>query len=277
MERDQAQTYLRQEPGAMGEVQERPEDAEDGCHPACLAPREELCRELVEDLKPRAEADAGRQQTDAESATAGVRSAHAPGHPGDWSVDWPAEFPVTESTLSSAGQGPGTKQMCRVAAGSTGRPPVRLAPEILIIDDEFLLRESLQEALEAAGYRAAVARNGTEALAMLDRMARPALLVLDLQMPLMDGLRFLHELRQRPDRADFEVLAMSAAVDGEWLERTPEVLRTLRKPFEVQELLSEAEEFEARHTARAGSVATATEQAGPVLGPETKAADPKEA
>ncbi len=151
------------------------------------------------------------------------------------------------------------------------RPP----PDILIVDDELLLRDSLQEALEAAGYRAAVARTGSEALATLDRLTRPALILLDLQMPMMDGLTFLAELRKRPDRADFEVLAMSAMVDGEWLERIPDVRRTLRKPFEAKELLSEVAAFEARHATSAGSVATATEQATPVLGPETKAAGPE--
>jgi CheY-like chemotaxis protein len=152
---------------------------------------------------------------------------------------------------------------------------VRPPPAILLVDDELLLLESLQEALEAEGHPALVARNGNGALAMLHRLARPALIVLDLQMPLMDGLRFLAELRQRPDRAEFEILAMSAAVDEEWLERTPGVLRTLRKPFQVQELLSEVEAFEARHTPQKGSAASATEQASPVLGPETKAAGPE--
>lgn len=166
--------------------------------------------------------------------------------------------------------------MCRIAPGSTVRSPVRPAPDILIVDDELLLLESLQEALEVAGKRVAVAWTGNEALAMLDRMARPALIVLDLQMPMMDGLRFLDELRKRPDRADFEVLAMSAAVDAEWLEAAPNVLRTLRKPFGVQELLAEVEAFEGRRAAPAGSGATLTEQANPVLGSETKAAGPEE-
>jgi Response regulators consisting of a CheY-like receiver domain and a winged-helix DNA-binding domain len=164
--------------------------------------------------------------------------------------------------------------MCRVQPGSTLRPAVRPAPDILIVDDELLLGESLEEALEQAGYWAACARTGSEALAMLDRLARPALILLDLQMPLMDGLKFLEELRKRPDRADFEVLAMSAAVHGEWLEHTREVRRTLRKPFDVQELLSEVKSFEARHTVPAGSVTAATDQTT-VLGPETKAASPE--
>ncbi len=146
---------------------------------------------------------------------------------------------------------------------------MRPAPHILLADDELTLRDSLQDALEEAGHRSAVARNGEEALALLDRLSRPALVVLDLQMPVMDGVTFLHELRKRPDHGEFEVLAMSALVDGEWLERVPGVLRTLRKPFAAEELISAADDFVARHaTGGVGST--------PVLGRGAPAAGPKE-
>ena len=81
---------------------------------------------------------------------------------------------------------------------------------------------------------------------MLDGMARPALVVLDLQMPVMDGVQFLEELRKRTDHGDFGVVAMSAAVNGQWVESAPGVFRTLAKPFEVQELLEVADAFFAR-------------------------------
>lgn len=158
--------------------------------------------------------------------------------------------------------------------------PVRAAPDILIADDEILLGESLQDALEQAGYRVAVARHGLDALGMLDRLARPALVVLDLQMPVMDGLHFLDALRQRPDQGDFGVVAMSATVNGEWVDHVPGVFLTLRKPFEVGELIAAADAFFSRPApaapAPAASATAAVEQASPVLGPETKAAGPKE-
>ena len=172
--------------------------------------------------------------------------------------------------------------MCLIASRCTVAAPVRPDPNILIADDEILLRDSLQEALEHQGYRVAVARHGREALALLDRMARPSLIVLDLQMPLMDGLTFLQELRKRSDHLDFGVLAMSATVDGQWVEQVPGVFRTLRKPFDVQELLAAADAFfstsapaPAPAPAPAASVATAAEQASPVLGPEAQVAGPK--
>jgi len=152
--------------------------------------------------------------------------------------------------------------------------PVRSVPDILIADDEILLRESLQDALEQAGYRVATARHGLDALAMLDGLARPALVVLDLQMPMMDGLQFLEELRRRPDHGDFGVLAMSATVHGQWVDHVPGVFRTLRKPFEVGELITAADAFFSR-PAPVASATAAVEQAAPVLGPETKVAGPK--
>jgi CheY-like chemotaxis protein len=167
-----------------------------------------------------------------------------------------------------------TRQMCLMATRCTVAAPVRAA-DILIADDEILLRETLQEALEEAGRRVAVARHGGEALAMLDRLARPALIVLDLQMPFMDGVQFLEELRKRPDQADFGVVAMSATVNSQWVENAHGVFRTLAKPFEVEELLRAADEFFARSSASASATA-AIGQAAPVLGPEAAAAGPEQ-
>jgi len=165
--------------------------------------------------------------------------------------------------------------MCLMASRCTVRAPVRAAPDILLVEDEILLRESLQEALEEAGHRVAVARHGGEALAMLDRLTRPAVVVLDLQMPVMDGLGFLDQFRRRPDQGDFGVVAMSAIIDGEWVENAPGVFRTLRKPFDVEELLESVDDFFAR-TAPSASASTVAEQATPVLGPGAAAAGPTE-
>jgi len=164
--------------------------------------------------------------------------------------------------------------MCLLATRCTVSAPVRPDPDILIADDEILLRESLQDAFEQMGYRVALARHGGEALAWLDRMARPGLIILDLQMPITDGLQFLEEFRKRPDQADFGVVAMSAVVNGQWVDHTPGVFRTLRKPFPVQDLIAAADEFFSR-PAPAASATAAVEQASPVLGPEAQVAGPK--
>jgi two-component system, chemotaxis family, chemotaxis protein CheY len=148
------------------------------------------------------------------------------------------------------------------------RPP----PDILIAEDELLLREALQDALEASGHRVAVARNGQEALRLLDRLGRPALIVLDLQMPIMDGVTFLAELRKRHDFTDFHVLAMSAVVNEQWLERVPGVLRTLQKPFDVKEIIDLADAF-ASGLPSSRKPPAPSEQATPAHRPDPSAPD----
>ncbi len=62
---------------------------------------------------------------------------------------------------------------------------------ILVVDDDMLLRRSLAFSLEQAGYRASTAANAEDGLA-LARRDRPDLVILDIGLPGMDGLRALH-------------------------------------------------------------------------------------
>lgn len=68
---------------------------------------------------------------------------------------------------------------------------------ILIVDDSALLRQISSEALTEAGYKVVQAGNGQEGLQQLDFIS-PALIVSDLNMPVMNGLDFIRTLRQRP-------------------------------------------------------------------------------
>lgn len=68
---------------------------------------------------------------------------------------------------------------------------------VLVIDDAGLVRLFYRSALEKAGYRVEEALNGLEALEKL--LSTPAhLLLVDVNMPQMDGLTFLRALRQKP-------------------------------------------------------------------------------
>jgi len=70
---------------------------------------------------------------------------------------------------------------------------------ILLVEDEILLREGIQEILEANGYKVIGAADGAEALEWLDQV--PVTLVIsDLVMPNMDGMEFVQRVRVRfPD------------------------------------------------------------------------------
>ena len=117
---------------------------------------------------------------------------------------------------------------------------------ILIVEDDINLREEIGDVLAGEGHTLSVARNGVEALATLEYLPRPSLILLDMWMPVMDGLTFLNRLHGREDRNDFEVVVMTAAGAPEWYRDAPGVIGTLKKPFTVSEVLSLSAEFAAR-------------------------------
>lgn len=74
--------------------------------------------------------------------------------------------------------------------GESGGP----APLILVVEDHDDLRHVMSEMMQAEGYRVATAANGEEALSAI-REHRPALVLLDIHMPGMDGFEVLESLR----------------------------------------------------------------------------------
>lgn len=111
---------------------------------------------------------------------------------------------------------------------------------ILVVEDDIDIRECYQSLLEHAGYRVATAQNGREALEQLSR-ERPALILLDLMMPVMSGPEFLEVLRADTSSVDIPVVIVSAY--GELADATTGVAGFLRKPVELQALLTAVRRF----------------------------------
>ena len=82
--------------------------------------------------------------------------------------------------------------------------------EILVVDDDVDTREMLREVLELDGYRVALAANGRDALERLRSGLAPALVLLDVMMPVMSGAELLTELRRDPRFARMPVVLVSA-------------------------------------------------------------------
>lgn len=80
---------------------------------------------------------------------------------------------------------------------------------ILVIEDEADSRETLAELLAIEGYRVITAEDGQSGLD-LARADQPALILLDLHMPVMDGKRFRQEQARDPLIAHIPVLVVSA-------------------------------------------------------------------
>src|SRR4030095_7201655 len=113
---------------------------------------------------------------------------------------------------------------------------------ILLVEDDPDIRESIADVLESAGRTVVQAVDGLDAFTKLEHLDRPCLILLDLLMPKMDGLEFLHRLKSHPDAPQFPVLVISAHGHATAAEHYPGVLGTLRKPFHVKELLAWVEE-----------------------------------
>ena len=116
------------------------------------------------------------------------------------------------------------------------RPP----PKVLVVDDQFTVRELERTILEAAGYRVETAADGLEALERLDRDADVECVVSDIEMPRMDGLELLVAIRQRPDRANLPVVVVTSRADAVSRERGAEAgadAWVVKSQFDQQALL----------------------------------------
>lgn len=109
------------------------------------------------------------------------------------------------------------------------------ARSILLVDDDFDIRETLAELLRDRGYEVTTAAHGQEALDILRTPMRPCLILLDLMMPVMDGYQFLDELAKDPALADLSVIVITA---GASLSRQPVNRPVMPKPFNIQQLMA---------------------------------------
>lgn len=106
---------------------------------------------------------------------------------------------------------------------------------VLIVDDEPAVLTSISRALRLTGYDVSVAANGVDALHALDSEAVDVV-VLDVQMPVMDGLATCTELRRRGDRTPVLMLTARAAVDDRIEGLDAGADDYLTKPFALGEL-----------------------------------------
>lgn len=127
----------------------------------------------------------------------------------------------------------------RSARSATGG---RERAAVLIVDDDPDVREVLAILLSDEGYRVATACNGREALSYLAHEEAPALILLDIMMPVMDGYAFRVTQLEHPALAAIPVVVLSA---GEKSERVTEMRPAafLKKPFNIEALLELVEKY----------------------------------
>lgn len=119
-----------------------------------------------------------------------------------------------------------------VAAGPQPEDVVGHMPRVLIVDDDADIRTTLAEILSAEGFAVTTAVDGKDALARLDE-ATPDLVLLDIMMPVMNGLEFLEHKRARPVAAAVPVIVATASGHTD----VPGAAAVLMKPFGLDVLL----------------------------------------
>ena len=125
------------------------------------------------------------------------------------------------------------------AEAGTAEPPLRGTGQlVMIVDDERSIREVSKRILESHGYTVIVAGDGAEGIASFVRIpAKPAVVLCDMNMPVMDGFAFCRALLRIEPSA--EIVAMSGVTGGNAAAQLSAigVQHFLAKPYSAETLL----------------------------------------
>jgi len=117
-----------------------------------------------------------------------------------------------------------------------------LSKSILVVDDESVAAEIIKNKLEDRGYEVYTAGDGNEAFLCL-KSKIPDLILLDVQMPRMDGYTFIMEKIKIPEYVNIPVVVLTAYNDIEPLFRRHGVKTYLLKPLKLQDLMDKVVEI----------------------------------
>jgi CheY-like chemotaxis protein len=162
----------------------------------------------------------------------------------------PAATPSAQPTIAPRASPPAAPPPSPVVETSdfgpdTEAPPPRpvaapaapLTADLLLVDDSAVVRTKLRRLFEPAGYRVAQARDGEEALQLIEQ-GRYALLITDLEMPKLDGVALIGAVQSRAATADLPILAITGHDDLQArLDECREICGIYRKPWIDEDLL----------------------------------------
>ena len=183
-------------------------------------------------------------------------------------VPTPAARPAAKGPVSPSKPAPAVAEP--IAPPNRETPPTELEPTghfelldglesgderergtVLLVEDEDQLRRVLKDLLERDGFTVAEARDGAEALVQVDRLA-PDAVVLDLNLPGLDGYGVLTRLRAQPATASVPVLVLTAKGDEDNEVRVFQLGADdfLTKPFRARALAARLDSMLTRRRAR---------------------------
>ena len=109
---------------------------------------------------------------------------------------------------------------------------------VLVVDDSSAMRALLGVALRQGGYAVVEARDGREAIERLDAGAVDVI-VSDCIMPVMDGISFVRELKQRPELARIPIIMLTTESQSSQIQQGKElgVQAWIVKPFQAEKIV----------------------------------------
>lgn len=116
--------------------------------------------------------------------------------------------------------------------------------ELLVVEDDNDIRESLLDYLSFIGFKAVAVTNGQEALSYLreNLNSLPDLILLDYMMPVMNGMTFLNAMEKESPSLRIPVILISAATIDD-ASFPSNVVEFMKKPFNLKDLTRTAKKY----------------------------------
>lgn len=139
--------------------------------------------------------------------------------------------------------------------GATGKPgkeaaiqPLATHPLIMVVDDSLTVRKITSRMLLRAGYQVVTATDGVDALEKLEEFT-PRVMLLDIEMPRMDGFALAKQLRRDPRTRDLPIIMITSRTADKHREYAMQlgVNTYLGKPYQEDDLLQNIADFMAVH------------------------------
>lgn len=117
------------------------------------------------------------------------------------------------------------------------------SPTVLVVDDDRNIVDALSRMLRAKGFAVQCAYDGAEALQAIEKR-RPDLMLLDLQMPVMDGYQVIQEVKSHDATKEIPIVVMTAhRIDEKHIDILKLAAEAVSKPFTPEDLVTSVERF----------------------------------
>ncbi|HEY1288999.1 MAG TPA: Hpt domain-containing protein [Burkholderiales bacterium] len=125
-----------------------------------------------------------------------------------------------------------------------GQKPETVAPIVMVVDDSLTVRKITTRLLEREGYQVVTAKDGLEALEQM-RETLPAIMLVDIEMPRMDGFDLTRNVRGDPRTKDIPIIMISSRTADKHRSQAAAlgVNQFLGKPYQEAELLQQIAAF----------------------------------